>query len=191
MPAVRKKKKSGKTEQNQTESRLYPDLSLEQEKAVILIVEGHSATDTAKKLRISRSTLYEWKAQKAFKEAYEREERKVISEMRGMSLNLQVEAFASIRAALRSTKVSPLEKARLGLKYLADTDNLQRYKTQFELNEDSQKAITEFFTIINDQIDGLVDSRSKELLKNGHHPDHLKEELHWKLQEGELDQGVV
>ncbi len=141
MAPSKKSRKMNKSEQNRTDSRQYPEITLEQEKALILMTGGICITEVARRLKVGRTTIYDWMEQQKFKDALQKEESNVLKEIRGITLNLQIESFEKIRVALRSPNVSPLDKAKLGLKYLTDTDNLKQYRTQEEIDKQRMQDI--------------------------------------------------
>ncbi len=90
-------------------------LTPQQEKAAVLLASGNTITETAKKLNVIRSTVYEWAEKANFKAYYN----SLIKDIRERSENALFgmidEAHKAIRESLKSKNESVKLKAALSI----------------------------------------------------------------------------
>ena len=80
-------------------SALYPNLSAKQQEAVIYMARGFSIADTAQRVAASEQTIYNWKAEAAFRKALKAETMSHLSDCRcrlGTLAMVAIETMASL-----------------------------------------------------------------------------------------------
>jgi hypothetical protein len=107
-----------------------------QEQAIVLLLSGHSVTETAQELSIERGTIYNLLKETGFKTEYY-SARKILNEQSKNSLmNLNISAINTIKGLLESQNdVVKLKAAMYLLDNLKTTDEIQlKEQENFKLN---------------------------------------------------------
>ena len=90
-------------------------LTPQQEKAAVLLASGKTMTETAKEVKIERSTLYQWAEKPNFKAYYNSLVKEIQDNSKNSLFGLIDEAFKSLRESLKSKNESVKLKAALSV----------------------------------------------------------------------------
>ena len=90
-------------------------LTPQQEKAVVLLASGNNVTDTAKQLKIERSTIYQWSERENFQAYYNMLCKEIQSNTKNCLFGLLDDAFNAIKESLNSENPNVRLKAALSV----------------------------------------------------------------------------
>lgn len=133
--------------------RIFPNLTANQEQAILLTLSGKHSREIANALGISTRTLYNWRVDKTFKKALEEEENRIISEMRETLRFVMVEAFNTLKRGIIGPDASPV----LAFRVLKETGYLPIADEKFAEKKNVKKQIGLF---LSDLREFLKDTQS-------------------------------
>ncbi|TXI99670.1 MAG: hypothetical protein E6Q35_02295 [Chryseobacterium cucumeris] len=111
-------------ETKQEKERKYPDISVSQEKAVILRAQGKRFTEIAQEIGKSEQTVRIWFIESPVKKALELENLEIVSEMRDAYGSLIKSSFAKLKNVIErefQDEKSEISAGNLALGFLKET----------------------------------------------------------------------
>ena len=153
--AIPKKSKNreNSVKKEPSKERNFPNLSVNQEQAILLTLSGKDTREISNALGISTRTLYNWRVDRTFKKALEEEESRIIAEMRETLRFVMVEAFNTLKRGIIGPEASPV----LAFQVLKETGYLPIADEKFAEKKNVKKQIELFLT---DLREFLKDSQS-------------------------------
>lgn len=135
-------------------SEASEELTSRQLKAVGLLANGISPTNTAEAVGVARKTLYNWRQQPAFREKLREVGDELWQDAAATFKGMSEEAVQAISAYFTEAEDGSLEKASFALRYIRDINHV--HATNEAIVEDRR---------LNDAI---LDAEAGTLGRNGH-----------------------
>ncbi|TGJ99900.1 DNA-binding protein [Leptospira langatensis] len=132
------------------EDRYYPELDIDQERAVLYFSARYSIEQVSEILGYSKNTIYKWRAEKPFKDALEREGSLVIQLQRDRFHRSIDEAFNTLHKGISGKNGSP----SLAFQVLKETGHLPTTKEKSAQKKQVEQLLAQFLAEMKEAVDG-------------------------------------